>query len=81
MPDHVVRRIFEPFFTTKGDKGTGLGIPHVHGFMRQIGGHIDVTSHQGHGTTVDLFFPAIEPDIAPMSVSHSGVSLAGPGIQ
>jgi signal transduction histidine kinase len=62
MPDHVVRRVFEPFFTTKGEKGTGLGIPQVGAFMRHIGGHVTVSSEQGHGTTVDLFFPAIEPD-------------------
>jgi signal transduction histidine kinase len=59
MPDHVVQRVFEPFFTTKGEKGTGLGIPHVHALMRQLGGHIDITSQQGRGTTVDLCFPAL----------------------
>jgi signal transduction histidine kinase len=62
MPEHVSRRIFEPFFTTKGDKGTGLGVPQVLAFMRHVGGHVKVTSEQGRGTTVDLFFPAIEPD-------------------
>ncbi len=63
MPDHVARRVFEPFFTTKGEKGTGLGVPQVGAFVRHIGGHITVSSEQGRGTTVDLFFPAIEPDI------------------
>jgi signal transduction histidine kinase len=62
MPDHVVRRIFEPFFTTKGEKGTGLGVSQVRAFMRQIGGHVSVTSELGLGTTFDLFFPAIELD-------------------
>jgi signal transduction histidine kinase len=62
MPDHVARRVFEPFFTTKGEKGTGLGVPQVGAFMRHIGGHVTVSSEQGRGTTVDLFFPAIEPD-------------------
>lgn len=61
MPDHVARRVFEPFFTTKGEKGTGLGVPQVGTFMRHIGGHITVSSQQDRGTTVDLFFPAIEP--------------------
>lgn len=63
MPDHVARRVFEPFFTTKGEKGTGLGVPQVGAFMRHIGGYVTVSSEQGRGTTVDLFFPAIEPDI------------------
>jgi len=62
MPDHVVRRVFEPFFTTKGEKGTGLGVPQVCAFMRHIGGHVTFSSEQGRGTTVDLFFPAIESD-------------------
>jgi signal transduction histidine kinase len=62
MPDNVVQRIFEPFFTTKGEKGTGLGIPQVRAFIRQIGGYIEVASHQGRGTTFDLFIPAVEPD-------------------
>ena len=56
MPDHVARRVFEPFFTTKGEKGTGLGVPQVGAFMRHIGGHVTVSSQQGRGTTVDLFF-------------------------
>ena len=83
MPDHVARRVFEPFFTTKGEKGTGLGIPQVGAFMRHIGGHVTVSSEQGRGTRVDLFFPAIEPDSplrhamcvgAPgdLSVTHAG---------
>jgi signal transduction histidine kinase len=77
MPDHVVKRIYEPFFTTKGPKGTGLGIPQVRAFMRHIGGFIDVASQQGSGTTVDLFFPAVEfdnaqsanPDVEPSAAS------------
>jgi len=62
MPDQVVRRVFEPFFTTKGKRGTGLGVPQVAAFMRQIGGHVTFSSKEGHGTTVDLFFPVIESD-------------------
>jgi signal transduction histidine kinase len=62
MPDHVARRVFEPFFTTKREKGTGLGVPQIGAFMRHIGGHVTVSSEQGRGTTVDLFFPAIESD-------------------
>jgi signal transduction histidine kinase len=62
MPDHVAQRVFEPFFTTKGEKGTGLGVPQVGAFMRQLGGHVAVGTEQGRGTTVDLFFPAVESD-------------------
>lgn len=62
MPDHVARRVFEPFFTTKGEKGTGLGVPQVGAFMHHIGGRVTVSSEQGRGTTVDLFFPTMETD-------------------
>jgi signal transduction histidine kinase len=62
MPAEVVRKVFDPFFTTKGEKGTGLGLPHVYAFMRLSGGHVGVTSERGIGTTFDLLFPSVEPD-------------------
>ena len=62
MAAEVVRKVFDPFFTTKGDRGTGLGLPHVNEFMRMVGGHVSVTSEPGSGTTVDLLFPSVEPN-------------------
>jgi signal transduction histidine kinase len=62
MPAEVVGKIFDPFFTTKGEKGNGLGLPHVYTFMRRIGGHVSVSSEWGRGTTFDLLFPSVEPD-------------------
>jgi signal transduction histidine kinase len=61
IPAEVVRKIFDPFFTTKGEKGNGLGLPHVHAFMRRVGGHVSVTSEWGRGTTFNLLFPSVEP--------------------
>jgi signal transduction histidine kinase len=60
MPDQVLQSIFQPFFTTKGERGTGLGVPQVGAFMRQIGGQVCVSSGVGRGTTFDLFFPVVE---------------------
>ena len=59
MSKETKDRIFEPFFTTKGStKGSGLGLSMVFGIVRNHGGHIDVRSEPGSGTTFDVFLPA-----------------------
>ena len=58
MPPHVLSRVLEPFFTTKNPgKGTGLGLPQVHGFARQSGGDLRIESKPGHGTAVYFHLP------------------------
>ena len=59
MPEEVVAHMFEPFFTTKGvGEGSGLGLSMVYGFIRQSGGHVEIESAVGQGTTVRLYLPA-----------------------
>ncbi len=59
-PDDL-NRVFEPFFSTKGLNGTGLGLSMVHGFAKQSGGDLYISSELGAGTCVELLLP-VHPD-------------------
>ena len=51
-----IARIFEFYYTTK-DEGTGLGLSIVQRIIYQHGGHLDVDSRVGEGTTFFIYLP------------------------
>jgi PAS domain S-box-containing protein len=67
MSAETLTHATEPFFTTKGvGKGTGLGLPMVHGLAAQSGGQFVLLSTEGIGTTAELWLP-----VAPAGVQVS----------
>ena len=72
MDEETAEHCFEPFYTTKGlAKGTGLGLAAVHAMVTQAGGQVSLDTAPGRGTTITLWFPAVEEDEA----SFADVSL------
>jgi len=76
MSPEILAKVFEPFFTTKADgQGTGLGLSMVFGFVKQSGGHVEISSALGQGTQVKMYFPRsaeceqAPPVVAPVSDS------------
>ena len=62
MSPEVLAKIYTPFFTTKF-QGRGLGMAAVWGIVQHHGGHIDISSHPGEGTRIQVFVPAIDSEV------------------
>ncbi len=74
MDEATLARATEPFFTTKGiGKGTGLGLPMVHGLARQSGGALRLSSRPGEGVLAEIWLPLAHADAPKPPDSASGV--------
>jgi len=58
IPEKILDKIFDPYFTTK-QTGSGLGLSTVFSIIKRHGGHIEVKSKMGRGTTFTLYLPAV----------------------
>jgi PAS domain S-box-containing protein len=66
MDEETLALALEPFFTTKAaGRGTGLGLSTVYGAVRQLAGHMTITSEPGEGTRVQLTIPLVDAPTAP----------------
>lgn len=58
MSEDIIEKIFEPYFSTKpSDKGSGLGLAMVYGFIQRSKGLIFVESRPGNGSCFVLLLP------------------------
>jgi len=70
IPEEHRDKIFDPFYTTKEvGKGTGLGLSISYGIVERHGGHIEVDSEMGKGTTFTIVIPLAGPPTDTASAS------------
>ncbi len=62
IPEANLGKLFDPYFSTKQRgtrKGLGLGLTTAHSIVRRHGGHLQIESLAGAGTTVSFYIPVL----------------------
>ncbi len=66
MSPEFVARVRSPFVTTRTTRKVGLGIPLLMQNAMQSGGHVDIESEVGVGTTISAVFQTRSIDCLPL---------------
>jgi CheY-like chemotaxis protein len=77
IPAAHVQRIFEPFFSTKRAdrrRGSGLGLSTTYAVVKDHGGHLDLETQVGKGSSFKVYLPASNQ---PLSVRHTQSVIGG----
>ncbi len=81
MSEEIMSHVFEPFFSTKqSDKSSGLGLSTIYGIIKQSGGHIEVESTPGQGSTFRTYLPRAKKPIK-STTAEPGPDQSGRGTE
>jgi hypothetical protein len=73
IPADVVATMLESFAAGNGDADQTTGLSTIHGLVSDLGGHLDVSSVVGHGTTVTIALPLQDAPVAPIVMPDAQV--------
>jgi len=75
MDKNTLKSALDPFFTSRKTRKVGLGIPLLQQNTELTGGHLNIDSEVGVGTTLEAFFVRSHIDRPPLGDVPSAVSL------